>query len=1327
MKYTAPQHRMLQRTRVVLAVLLLSLWAVAAFPQSFDNNLLRRYSTENGLPYNSVKAICQDKYGFIWFGLDNALCRYDGVQMRTFRHNPSSASQYTASLMANDTCLWIGTGNGVTMMRFQDETFTPFRLATAQGTPITSTVYSIVQDRRGRIWFATYGQGVFCYDARHRQLFWYPMNAARGYVSQMAVDQRGGVWAATRWGHVMLYRFDEAVRDFRPFYFAGASRYKGDASAILIDSKGCKWIGTYEHGLVRISSDGRSQCYLSSGTAAVHKIHSLLEMPDRRLLIGSDDGLTLFDPVTGQSWCYVVSGILPDKFVYPLMRDREGGLWIGTFYDGVNYISPMSRQFTCYSHTSDPSTIGGNIINRFVEDKNGCIYIASDDGGLSRLDPDGHITRFPVGTYGLSSNNVHALWADSGGLWVGTYSGGICYMGNDGRSRRYNAYEMAHPVPDAANCYSLFRDSRGTLWCGTLESVSRYDPKADCFRFVKRLGTLVGDIDEDHEGNLWFSTQGSGLFRYNPRTRAWRRFFPGRTKTQGGNSIVNCLFVDSRRQILAAGQDGLYRYDPRRGDFARFLPDVVKIEVSAITEEHGTYWISTVNGLLKYREGQPPRWFNKNDGLPSNQFLPNALLQSSNGRIYLGTNYGFCCFNPSAIRQNMVVPPVAVTGLDILNHPVATGSKTLPRAVNHLEQLELPYSDNVFTLHFAAQSYCTPENNQYAYRLDGFDRDWNYVGNTSQATYTNLSPGTYTFRVKGTNNDGVWSKEAVLKIVIHPPFYWSLPMKIIYLVCIMVAVVLLWRWMIHRVEKRHREETERIRTEKEREVREARLGFFTMIAHEIRTPVSLIIAPLENIMKQAAQLPAALADDLHIIDRNSNRLLSLVNQLLDYRKVEQQSFVLRFTRCDIVPVIRGVCERFCPTFKQKHIDFTVVCPDGTLMAMVDSEAFTKVISNLLSNAVKYARSKVCLECTVMPDNTHFTIVVKDDGQGIRPEDHERIFLPFYQSVNNRPGTGIGLSIVKGIVDGHHGTITVDSTPGSGAAFTVVLPLQQAEQVTGNPMLPEEQPVGEETPDAPIPVTASASRPTILVVEDNEDLLNFIAKVLSTDYNILQSKDGQEAFDILQKRNDIDLVLSDWMMPYMSGETLCRRLRQDPHISHLPFILLTAKTDVGSKITGMQCGADSFIEKPFSVKYLQACIRNLIHMRQVLKHRFTTQPLATLDTIASNKMDNDFLQRLQQLIEENFSNSDLSVNFLASHLGVSRSGLFAKIKSLTDMTPNDMITLVRLRKAARLLLEHRYQNNEICYMVGLSNPSYFSKCFKKQFGITPAEFAASHQK
>ena len=513
-------------------------------------------------------------------------------------------------------------------------------------------------------------------------------------------------------------------------------------------------------------------------------------------------------------------------------------------------------------------------------------------------------------------------------------------------------------------------------------------------------------------------------------------------------------------------------------------------------------------------------------------------------------------------------------------------------------------------------------------------------------------------------------------------------------------------------------------------MREARLNFFTMIAHEIRTPVSLIIGPLEKIMKKGTP-----SDDMRVIDRNAHRLLELVNQLLDFRKVEQQSLVMHFAPQNIHELIEGVSERFAPTFEQGGKHFTVDCPDEHFTAIIDREAITKVVSNLLTNANKYTKDDVRLTCGVEPDGEHFRIVVSDNGVGIREEDRQRIFEPFFQAMDNKPGTGIGLNIVKNIVDLHHGTISLISEVGQGTSFTVILPVKQEgredvsqESFAMSSYNPASITHSDHEAESSTPVSAKGPvhhHPVMLIVDDAEDMVAFLKDSLKEQYEVITASDGIEALDLL-KKHEVNIIVSDWMMPRMDGAELCRRVRQNQLTSHIPFVMLTAKTDDDAKVEGMDVGADIYIEKPFSLEYLEACIRNMLKLRRQLMEKFSTQPLEPVTEIAQNATDNEFLVRMNKIIEENFSNSELNVNFLADRLNISRSGLFAKIKTLADITPNEMIQIVRLKKAAQLLLERKYTVSEIGYMVGFSNPSYFSKCFQKQFGIKPADYMKSRQ-
>ena len=1302
-------------------------------PAACTDFWFRHFSVEDGLSSNSVRAIMQDKYGFMWLGTDDGLNRYDGTTIKVYNLNPQGSNDYISSLYDTTDNIWVGTEGGVYIFDYETESFELFKVLTAQGDSIKSNVNHIAEDRDGNLWFSTVGQGIFKYNISKHYLEHYEFKDANGLMASVLVDSENQIWAVTNWGSPTVSKLNKAENKFEPFpitYEAG--QYDSNSLVMLEDSEHALWLGTWECGLQKIDRyTGKAITYLhpSEGKGATH-IHSLMEYAPHQLLIGSDDGLLLFNTLTCEHQLFTEDETNPyslsNRFVYPIVKDREGGIWVGTYYGGVNYLSPNTGQFECFAHSRFYNSVNGTVIGRFCEDSSGYIWIASDDGGLSRFAPkDKQFTHYMPDEHrnSLSYHNVHALCMDDDDLWIGTYTGGVNVLNTKtGTFRVYTTKGGDLTTLDGTSSYAIFRDREKRIWVTSMAGINLYNREEDNFIRVKDLESLTIDIDQDADGNIWFSTQGKGLFKYNPDKKTWKNYVYSNTPGALVNDQVNCVLIDGNGNMWVGTMNGLCKYDAGEDRFEAIPLDIPSRNICGIVEDQHVLWLTTTKGLVRYAPGESCQVFTRSDGLQSEQFLPNAALKASDGKIYVGSVNGFNAFYPYQIKMNKVLPPVVITGLEIFNKEIRIGDKKLPKALNWMAELDLSYKDHVFSLLYASLSYCTPEKNQYAYKLEGFDKDWNYVGSQNKATYTNLPAGTYVFKVKATNNDGIWSnQEASLKITIHPPFYWSTASKILYFIWVCIALTFFIRFLLKRTEKKHTAEINQLNVSKEKEVHEAKIKFFTMIAHEIRTPVSLIIGPLEKIMKSSIPMPAVLRDDLNIIDRNSQRLLFLVNQLLDFRKVEQEGITMRYASQNIRQLLQAVCERFKPFITQHGAHLEVEYPDADFTAMVDSEAITKMISNLLTNASKYTKDKVVLSCIVQPEQHTFVVKVTDNGIGISKEDRKRIFKPFFQAMDNKPGTGIGLSIVKSIVESHNGCIEVESEINKGSSFIVTLPIEQvgAEVQEGeagvlNPVIPED--ILSET----LPVMSSKNKPLMLIVDDNEEMLNFLSSSFSAQYSILTAEDGMEALEKL-KEHEVTLIVSDWMMPRMDGVEFREALRADQSISHIPFILLTAKTDTNSKIEGMDCGADAYIEKPFSVQYLEACIKNLLDLRNLLRQKFSKMPLVPLNSIANNSMDNKFLTRINEIIEQNFSNSELSVDFLAEELCISRSGLFAKIKTLANVTPNELIQIVRLKKAAALLSENKYRINEICYMVGFNNPSYFAKCFQKQFGIKPGEF------
>ena len=1287
---------------------LLPLW-------SKDDNRYRNITMNDGLAANAVRNIVQDRNGFIWFGTDNGLCRYDGVKVQHYRINELGGNQYISSLLVTDDGLYVGTEKGVFLLSFERQSFEK------QNLDIHSAVTSMTLDKEGVLWISTLGQGVWQMIQKTGKVNHYDFKETSGSVAQVLIDNSNQVWTVTNWGTPVVHRLNRLHNRFEAVNLDFTDNY--NSLRMLQTKDGRLWLGTWESGLLQLHSDGRVERVLNPKLTNVgNHIHTLFERDDHCICIGCDDGVICLNPNTHEWHRLIEQQSLADRFVYAITSDMEGGLWIGTFYGGVNYISPVGKRFEAFSMENG---LHGNVIARFCEDRKGRMWVASDDGGLMCYSPKAqHFTNYPHQEL-LSRQNVHALCVDGDELWIGTYTNGVIVLNVEtGDLRHYMQAQAPHSL-DNSSSYAICCDSRGDIWVATMEGLNRFDRTRHDFERIGKVDALTIDIDEDRDGNLWLSTQGGGLWKYQTRNGQFKTY----THHEGNDlslpdDQVNCSLVDESGRLWVGTLGGLCLYDSENDHFKLVSLDVPNHNIMGIVEDQGVLWLSTEKGIVKYEPKQIQR-FTLHDGLVSEQFQPNSCIKASDGRIYFGSTTGFNSFYPYQIKTNSVTPPVYITSVEIMNREERT-AEGQPLDLALTKEIVLDYDDaRMLTLSFASLSYCSPEKNQYAYILEGFDRDWNNVGNQNRATYTNIPAGTYIFRVKATNNDGVWSSdEATLTIIVHPPLWWSWYAKLFYLFLIVAAIWYYVRFRLKRAEYRHQREMQRLNEQKEKEVREARLNFFTMIAHEIRTPVSLIIGPLEKIMKRDNP-----SEDMRVIDRNAHRLLELVNQLLDFRKVEQHSLVMHFAPQNIRQLMMSVSERFTPTFEQGNKSFTVDYPDEHFTAIIDKEAVTKVISNLLTNANKYTNNEVRLSCQVDPDGEHFRIVVSDNGIGIREEDRSRLFEPFFQAQDNKPGTGIGLNIVKNIVDLHHGTISVSSEVGKGSTFTIVLPVaqEQSEQFTADSLRSKDENAAD---SKQISVKSSAnSKPqmvskqnasTMLIVDDSEDMVSFLGNHFKEKYEVLTAGDGIEALDIL-RNHEVSIIISDWMMPRMDGAELCRRVRLDPMTSHIPFVMLTAKTDNDSKVEGMDVGADTYIEKPFSIQYLEACIRNMLEMRRRLIEKFSTQPLEPVTEIASNPTDNEFLLEMKKVIEENFSNSELNVNYLAEKLNISRSGLFAKIKTLADVTPNEMIQIVRLKRAAELLLEKKYTISEIGYMVGFSNPSYFSKCFQKQFGVRPMDY------
>lgn len=1332
-----------------LSILLIFIF-IATYIYSVDLNF-KYYQVEDGLSSNTVYDIIQDARGHIWIGTEDGLNRFDGYDFRYYRNIPRDTSSIISNYVYKlfefpDSHIWIGTERGVCIYDPQKGAFQSFHLATANGVSITDRIQGFVPDNDNRLWIASTGQGLFLYDRLNDELKQYSFeNYQIGlheplYTTCVFKDRDNTIWALVNGTKHQIYKLNRLADTFEPAFpdmpFEQLRRLS--SYCVLEDTFGTLWFGTWNNGVFAVDkTTGIKANYLNTeGVDKIIHIHSMMEYEPGKFYIGSNEGLTSLvgTPVKGyKQEEHVRDPILSNCFVYPIYKDREGGLWIGTYYGGINYASPNRNYFTGYTHNKYLNSVSGNVISAFCEDKNGNLWIGTDDGGLNYLNTrTEHFTIYKPekNRNSLSFHNIHALCIDNNNLWIGTYTGGLNVMDLTTKRFKYYYSNSSDSTTLSSNSiYALYKDTKDNIWVGTMSGINLYNRKSDNFRRVKMHNETTIDILQK-DNQIWFGTNGDGLLSYNLDTEEWKhyRFDPNDLFSLISNNVM-CLCLDEQGQLWVGTNSGLCKYDPQHDNFVLLNAGFENNSICKIFSDDGHLWITTTKGLIDYDPRlNRHRLFIKEDGLTSEQFTVNSGIKTSNGKIYIGTTNGFNAFYPKQIVVNHSVPQIALTDFQLFNKSVDLNEYFSSDDKGN-SYLLLSYNENSFGFDFTSLSFFAPEKNEYAFYLEGFDKYWNYVGKKRKATYTNIPPGEYYFRIRASNNDGIWNNDGIsIKLIITPPFWLSNWFIFLYILLGIAAVSAIYIYIKKRNERKNNARIEQIKNEQEKEAYTSKINFFTTIAHEIRTPVSLIIGPLEKIINRSDELSEKMNDDLNIINRNSQRLLSLVNQLLDFRKIEQGTLPMSFSEQNLHELLMNVYIRFKSYAENKNISLSYINPREDLMAWVDMENLTKAVSNLLNNASKFAKNSIELSVLVDDAAKIFKITVRDDGCGISEEQQEHIFKPFYQVPGTKAsGTGLGLYLVRSIVDACQGTLEINSELGKGSAFSIILPIGQVEATesksTGVTDIPVQSvDVEEEDQDNYLPTENDSNEDlqTLLIVEDNAEMVDFLRKSFNEKYRVLTAENGVMGIKQLETE-PIDLIISDIMMPEMDGIEFCNQVKNSALWNHIPLILLTAKTNVDSKIEAMEKGADAYVDKPFSLSFLYARVKNLLESRRNLLRKFTETPYSSLKSIAGNKVDEEFLVKVNDIIERNISNVDFTMDQLADELHISSSGLFAKIKNLSGTTPNKLLLLVRLKRAAELLNENKYRINEVCYMVGFNNPSYFAKCFQKQYGMLPKDF------
>ena len=1338
----------------------------------------QRITVNNGLSHSDVNAIVQDKDGFIWFGTYNGLCKYDGNKMLIYRTDNSKLSnnRILALYVGSDSLLYIGMEmGGLAIYDPQTDIFTCYKHDDKDSSSLASDViHHIFEDEYKNRWVCT----------------------DRG-ISKM-VRQEG---KSTFINSVHVVHADGIILsgieyDSRRLLLA---TNHGLALFDRQTSKAVPFLRTEIDHLVRIIIRKDEQTFLIGTTQGlfeynkyVDKLFPICDLEvlsifvdhKRQVWVGSiKDGLHLIDQLYHSLSVFQANQSTPNSIssneVSSLFIDRSGILWAGTIGGGISMLNTIEKKIERYNIYSN---VNGNRVPKkiitFAEDKNGLVWIGTKGNGIELMDRKrGLFTNLYDRTFPISLTDVSAFFQDKhGAMWVGTWKG-LYMISPETVNRIWNIPKIEiKPIGNALSytdnsIYKIVEDQEGHLWISTSNGVYEYIPDPQdyykgTFRQYKHdpadsnaiQDDFVTDIYVDKDApvkTIWVGTRkGLSKFTFQQGVAQIQRIYPdGKNGLRG--EFISVIHQDSKKRLwivtLGGGLHKLVkgRYENTALEFERYdkskYPFANNELESLLEDKYGNFWIGGY-GITKFNPDKgETRWYGIKDKLQSNSFKIWSTCLLRSGEMVFGGVDGFNIFHPDSVKANPIVPHTVLTGLKIFSRDIRVGDTihhaiTLRKPINKTTYLELPYNHNSITLEFAALHFTSSVDNQYRYKLEGFDKEWYTTdGSKAYASYTNLVPGEYRFIVYGANSDGVWSDvPAVLEIKITPPFWKTTIAYIVYVLLFFALLYLVIRTLIHQSEQRHRLEIERTMREEEQKSFDNKLKFFTNISHEIKTPLSLISVPVEDLL-MTPHIGNTTRSKLNLANRNIERLTELVEQILDFGKYESQMMQIHVVETDIVLFVQELAALFKPLANRKKIRFSNDYDVNSPMLYLDRDKMEKVISNLLSNALKFTPVKGTIRLQLTEDEYAVYLSVQDSGKGIDSQDLERIFEPFYQSGNDNHlgGTGIGLSLSKYIIDQHHGEIWAEANAQKGLTLHVKLRKDKNHFEEQEVLIEAQETEIPATPHEEEEITAIESEhtsqqegmdftksATILVTEDNREFRQYIAEILTPDYHVLQAEHGAIAYEMAIAEQP-DLIITDIVMPEMNGIELCDKIKNDMATSHISVMILTARDMLSYKIDGYETGADAYITKPFNLRLFRSRVNNLILANQRMKSIFRTQINVEPSEITVSTFDQKLIQKCLDVIEKNMQHIDFSVDDLCNEVGISRPQLYRKIKSLLGLSPVQFIRSIRLKRAAQILSQDDSSVSEVMYSVGFNNLSYFSKVFKEEFGCLPKQYKNSH--
>lgn len=1344
-------------------------------------------SIDDGFTSSRANAIIQDRKGFVWVGTWNGLNRFDGYECVVYQpgyrdETTLSNREVTALLEDRDGFIWIGTTFGLNKLNPVTNELTVY--------PFAYRILSLFEDYNGRIWVGTLDDGLYWLDKNMGRIHHCLKDET---VNSIFEDSRHLFWVSTSNG---LLDFDRETNNYvrilneRPD--SPSENVSMFTSGIVETKDGALWVGTQNFGLAKVivnqDKNNHKINFYDFTNAHLSPVQFSIERlcvdDESNIWIGTNgNGLFMLpfaeskkEPGVAHFQClksdvndlFSFSG---NNYISALFVDRGNNLWVGSSLLNVANIG-NNGLLRYNTREIDDNNVVNFWVRSIAGDNNGMLWLGTTDG-IKRIDltkPHNNMQKivsnvaYKVNGKNLQANTVMALKSNFNDYFlVGTDGAGILlypqnemYKTNPSYSTFINTETHPNMPGNRVNVLATSPKNPNCVWVGTTNNgVGKCIYDNGQFRFESfKAGAGKGELTnnnirallEDKDGYVWIGTQ-HGLNRYNSSTGNMEHFYYSKSDTTSINdNVINVIYEDSNGDLWIGSNAGLNKKVERNGKvgfkpypkFDRIDSDII---LNILEDNHKNLWIGIYNGIVKFdlnEEKVVHEYFDKS--YQRVKIDHNSCWKSAQGVFYFGGGTGFLEFHPDKFLLEETPVKVQITDLMIFNKTVmpnkeTNGKMVLSKSISYTDSLELSYKDEVFTFVFSSMDFRAPDKTKYAYRLKGFDKDWNYVGSRNTATYTKIPPGRYVFEVKASNSRGEWDTQVTsVHVQVAPPWWRTLFAYVAYMVIIIVLLDVLIRIALIRVKERNRMELQRVQLEKEHELNELKVHFFTNITHEFRTPLTLILGPLEEMLERKSTF-GTYGRNLELIHRNSQRLLRLINQLMEFRKVEKGKIELLLQEADVIPILHEIYDSYSAMAEAKNIDFTLKYSVSELKAWIDRDKFDKVMFNLLSNAFKFTedggRIQLRLEkdCDSL-DSGIFAIEVEDSGMGIELDKQDLIFERFYQ-VNQKDTQstgGIGLFLSKAFVELHKGTLTVQSELGQGSCFRVEIPCKSVPneqyELVGEPseihLVEDETSSQYSEPIFEKEFGTKRNRFTILLAEDDAEMNEFIANSLSDSFRVIRTYNGREALEYARKENP-DLLVTDIMMPEMDGIELCRKLQSELSTSHIPILILTAKTTTENEKEGLKTGALDYICKPFNVSALRLKISNILAMRSQLHEHFRKNTLLEPEAVTLTSIDDQFLKAAVDAVQANLDKPEFDVERLSHAIGLSSNQTYRKIKALTGQTAKEFIRNQRLKVAAQMLVQRKRNVQEIIYMVGFSSPSYFTKCFKEYFGCTPSEY------